>query len=73
MESILDECLAAGVAQHSLDWHYRSRHESLITFSNVRYYDSKLVTFPPPVTRPSAVSWRRVDGVYARGAGRTTR
>ena len=27
MESILDECLAAGVPQHSLDWHYRSRHE----------------------------------------------
>jgi len=71
MDSILDECLAAGVAQHSLDWHYRSRHESLITFSNARYYDNKLVTFPPPVTRPSAVSWRRVDGVYARGAGRT--
>ena len=71
MDSILDECLAAGVAQHSLDWHYRSRHESLITFSNARYYNNKLVTFPPPVTRPSAVSWRRVDGVYARGAGRT--
>ena len=43
----------------------------LITFSNTRYYDSRLVTFPPPVTRPSAVSWRRIDGVYARGAGRT--
>lgn len=71
MESILDECLAAGVYSHSLDWHYRSRHESLITFSNTRYYDSKLVTFPPPVTRPSAVSWRKVEGVYARGAGRT--
>jgi very-short-patch-repair endonuclease len=70
LDSILDECLAAGVPQQSLDWHYRSRHESLITFSNVRYYDSKLVTFPPPVTRSSAVSWRRVDGVYARGAGR---
>lgn len=70
MESILDECLAAGVPQHSLDWHYRSRHESLITFSNVRYYDGKLVSFPSPVTRASAVSWHRVDGVYARGAGR---
>lgn len=70
MESILDECLAAGVPQHTLDWHYRSRHESLITFSNMRYYEGKLVTFPPPVTRPSAVSWTRVEGVYARGAGR---
>lgn len=67
MESILDECLAAGVPQHSLDWHYRSRHESLITFSNTRYYSSKLVTFPPPETRPSAVTWQRVPGVYASG------
>ncbi len=71
MDSILDECLGAGVPQHSLDWHYRSKHESLITFSNHRYYDGKLVTFPAPVTRSSAVSWQRVDGVYARGAGRT--
>jgi hypothetical protein len=68
MESILDECLAAGVPQHSLDWHYRSRHESLIAFSNTRYYDSKLVTFPPPETRPSAVTWLRVPGVYTAGA-----
>lgn len=71
MDSILDECLGAGVPQHSLDWHYRSKHESLITFSNHRYYDGKLVTFPAPVTRSSAVSWQKVDGVYARGAGRT--
>lgn len=70
MESILDECLAAGVPMHSLSWHYRSRHESLIAFSNHRYYESNLVTFPAPVTRPSAVEWRRVDGVYARGTGR---
>lgn len=71
MESILDECLGAGVPKHSLDWHYRSRHESLIAFSNHRYYESKLITFPAAVTRASAVTWRRVDGVYAKGKGRT--
>lgn len=71
MESILDECLAAGVPQIELDWHYRSRHESLITFSNLRYYENRLVTFPAPDTRPSAVTWRRVDGVFARGKERT--
>ena len=54
--------------QHSLDWHYRSRHESLITFSNTRYYESTLVTFPSPETRPSAVTWQRVAGVYTSGA-----
>jgi len=68
MPSILDECLAAGVPKHSLDWHYRSRHESLICFSNTRYYDSQLVTFPAPETRPSAVTWHRVAGVYTSGA-----
>lgn len=71
MESILDECLAAGVPQHSLAWHYRSRHESLIAFSNSRYYDNRLITFPPPQTRESAVYWRKVDGVYAKGGART--
>ena len=71
MESILDECLGAGVPSHSLSWHYRSRHESLIAFSNHRYYDSKLITFPAAVTRASAVSWRRINGVYAKGLSRT--
>ena len=71
MESILDTCLGAGVARHRLEWHYRSRHESLIAFSNHRYYESKLVTFPAAVTMASAVTWRRVDGVYAKGNGRT--
>ncbi len=71
MDSILDECLAAGVPRHGLEWHYRSRHESLIAFSNHRYYDGKLITFPAPVTRDAAVSWRRTSGIYAKGRGRT--
>lgn len=71
LDSILDECLGAGVPQHSLDWHYRSRHESLIAFSNHHYYDDRLVTFPAPETRASAVTWARVAGVWARGAERT--
>ncbi|MCL2895039.1 DUF3320 domain-containing protein [Brenneria tiliae] len=70
MESILDECLAAGIHNHSLSWHYRSRHESLIAFSNHRYYDSNLITFPAALTKKSTVEWRRVDGVYTKGKGR---
>jgi superfamily I DNA and/or RNA helicase len=54
-----------------LTWHYRSRHESLIAFSNQAYYGGRLVTFPSPVTRDDAVSFRHVpDGVYARGGAR---
>lgn len=70
MESILDECLAAGLYNHSLSWHYRSRHESLITFSNHRYYDSSLITFPASETKQSAVQWCKVAGVYSKGKGR---
>lgn len=70
LESILDECIGSGVPQHSLTWHYRSRHESLITFSNYNYYGGSLVTFPAADTRPSAVTWCKVDGIYARGKGK---
>lgn len=73
LESILDECLGAGMNRLSLKWHYRSKHESLITFSNVRYYDSELVTFPSPVTSDVAVRFQPVEGVYDRGGSRTNR
>lgn len=72
LDSILDECLAAGIPPITLEWHYRSRHESLIAFSNDAYYGSRLVTFPSPVTDDRAVSFHFVaDGVYERGASRT--
>ncbi len=72
LDSILDECLGAGIPTVELTWHYRSRHESLIAFSNQVYYGSRLVTFPSPVTWDDAVSFHYVpNGVYARGAGRT--
>lgn len=72
LDSILDECLGAGIPTVELSWHYRSRHESLIAFSNNAYYGGRLVTFPSPVTNDQAVSFRHVPGgVYARGAART--
>lgn len=73
LESILDECIAAGLPKQRLKWHYRSRHESLIAFSNQQYYDNELVTFPSPVTNDRAVSFQYIDGVYDRGASRTNR
>ncbi len=72
LDSILDECLGAGIPAITLAWHYRSRHESLIAFSNQAYYGGGLVTFPSPVTSDQAVSFRFVpDGVYERGGSRT--
>ncbi|MGE0325686.1 MAG: DUF3320 domain-containing protein [Polyangiaceae bacterium] len=75
LESILDECAAAGLPALSLRWHYRSRDESLIAFSNARYYGSALFTFPGPVADKSrvGVSYQRVAGVYDRGGSRTNR
>jgi very-short-patch-repair endonuclease len=73
-KSILDECLASNIPAMRLRWHYRSRHESLIAFSNAKYYKGELVTFPSPVTRDDAVHFIHVpDGVYERGGSKTNR
>jgi very-short-patch-repair endonuclease len=76
MESILQECNASGIPRMQLRWHYRSRHESLIAFSNHHYYDNALHTFPSPqeCSAELGVTLRHVtDGVYDRGASRTNR
>ena len=75
--SILDRCLAGGVPSRRLTWHYRSRVESLIAFSNRHYYDGRLLTFPSPLTlaaRPSddgpggyGICLRRVEGGAYQG------
>lgn len=70
LESILDECLGANLPTMNLAWHYRSRHESLIAFSNHRYYGGSLVTFPSPVTEDRAVRFHYVKGVYEKGGAR---
>lgn len=46
-ESILD-AISSQFPMRRLRWHYRSRHESLIEFSNTKFYDSNLVVFPSP-------------------------
>lgn len=71
LESILDQALAAALPHLRLTGHYRSRHETLIAFSNAQYYDNSLVTYPSADTKQSAVRLCRVDGVYAKGTQRT--
>ncbi|SEU27784.1 DUF3320 domain-containing protein [Paenibacillus sp. NFR01] len=73
LESVLDDCLALGMPQGHLLWHYRSRHESLIAFSNIQYYDNKLLTFPSPNERLSRVTLQQVEGVYDRGRTKLNR
>ncbi|MBQ9729906.1 MAG: hypothetical protein IJV80_03740, partial [Clostridia bacterium] len=68
LESVLDDCLALGMPQRGLTWHYRSKHESLIAFSNMMYYGNKLCTFPSPDALDTKVQFRFcADGVYERG------
>lgn len=73
-QSILDECLASNIPSMRLSWHYRSRHESLIAFSNAKYYRGELMTFPSPVTRDTAVRYVHVEGgIYERGGAKVNR
>jgi very-short-patch-repair endonuclease len=72
--SVLDECgtILPSVPNPFLRWHYRSRHESLITFSNHQFYRDHLVTFPSSAQDASlGIEFRYVpDGVYDRGGKR---
>jgi very-short-patch-repair endonuclease len=70
LESILDEMLGASIPQRTLNLHYRSRRESLIAFSNSRYYGNELVTFPAPIHPDHGVRLIRPNGFYARGKAR---
>jgi hypothetical protein len=72
--SVLDECQTVnGMAVQGLRWHYRSRHESLIAFSNREFYGSKLITFPSAQDKHPALGVELVhlpDGIYDRGGKR---
>jgi very-short-patch-repair endonuclease len=72
-ESILDHAKASGAFRNlTLRWHYRSMHEALIAFSNVYFYEGRLVTFPSRDSDGPDVGvelfW--VNGTYRRGTSR---
>ena len=67
-ESVLDE--AGLLPEKTLRWHYRSRQESLIAFSNAKIYKSKLITFPSNIEsgKDNGVEYIYVpNGYYDRG------
>jgi very-short-patch-repair endonuclease len=73
LESVLSLGVVRFANRSSLRWHYRSRHASLIQFSNEKFYDGRLRVFPSPHTDCSetGVSFRFVESaIYKRGAGR---
>jgi hypothetical protein len=71
-ESVLDIFLGSGLPQLPLQWHYRSQHEALITYSNYRFYRGKLHTFPGAIelAHDVGVELFKVAGVYRRGGAR---
>lgn len=73
LESILDDCLALSIPSNYLLRHYRSKHESLISFSNYNFYDSKLLTFPSHDDLDKKVTFEFVQGFYDKGKTRTNR
>ena len=74
-ESILDICNAT-LNRIKLKWHYRSRFEELIAFSNRHIYKNDLISFPSAKrkTRDLGVEYIFVpDGVYERSTSRINR
>lgn len=71
-QSILELAKSAGAFQNlGLRWHYRSRHEALIAFSNYRFYEGKLVTYPSAQEDGADVGIElfSTEGLYRRGGG----
>lgn len=66
-ESILDLC-STTFPQKRLKWHYRSRYEQLISFSNKNFYENELMTFPSSQKdkKGIGVDYVFVDGVFDR-------
>ncbi|MFF2747112.1 DUF4011 domain-containing protein [Kitasatospora sp. NPDC058048] len=72
-ESLLTLAKASGMIKNlSLRWHYRSRHEHLIAFSNHEFYDRSMTTFPGALADSPDVGVafvRAKDGCYQPGTG----
>lgn len=76
VESILDLCVARNFPQRMLQWHYRSRHHSLIAVSNREFYQNRLFVIPSADrdAEGKGLKFRFVsDGVFDRGKSRTNR
>jgi very-short-patch-repair endonuclease len=75
VESILHQCARSFPAK-TLQWHYRSRHESLIAISNLHFYGNQLRIYPSAVDRSDEIGLHFVpvpQGVYDRGKTGTNR
>ena len=75
-ESVLDVARSLYQPIRQLRWHYRSRHQSLIAFSNAEFYRNRLLVFPSPADSGGhqGVQFRHVaNGVYESGRAKWNR
>ena len=63
-ESILESCQKTFGQRRPLRWHYRSRCESLIRFSNEQFYRRELITFPASKPSSFSIDLVRVQGTF---------
>lgn len=70
-DSVLEEA-ASVLPNRTLLWHYRSKHENLIAFSNREIYKNKLITFPNSVAQipDTGVEFVYVEDGYYEGGGK---
>jgi len=78
LESLLDDCIAIEPVfqENRIVWHYRSKDERLIQFSNRYFYNNSLITFPASTTNTEGRGVHLVytqDGIWDRGRSRTNR
>ncbi len=76
LESILGLCESQGMTRRMLEWHYRSRHPSLIAVSNHEFYEDRLFVVPSPFSKMPALGVKFhlvTDGLFERGRSRTNR
>lgn len=73
VDSILEDAISTSMPRKLLRFHYRSQYESLIAFSNYKYYNGEIITFPSCNTAPlQGLSYVYVqDGCYDRGGTAT--
>jgi very-short-patch-repair endonuclease len=75
MESILHQCKRSFPVSE-LNWHYRSKHESLIAVANQEFYNNNLLIYPSSVAHAPDLGLKWVyhpETIYDRGRSRTNR
>lgn len=78
LESLLDDCIAIEPVfqENKIVWHYRSKDERLIQFSNRFFYNGSLITFPASTTSDEGRGVHLVhtgEGTWDRGRSRTNK